>query len=61
MIYLCTAEAQNDKKLFFISIVKVVCLAAARYSPVTVVEMHPSAIAAVSLIICPRMNHTGSP
>lgn len=32
-------------KIIFISIIGVVCLAAARYSPVTVVNAHPSAIA----------------
>lgn len=45
MIYLCTAEAKKMIKIIFISIIGVVCLAAARYSPVTVVNAHPSAIA----------------
>ncbi|EEI6591305.1 TPA: hypothetical protein O7X81_004008 [Salmonella enterica] len=45
MIYLCTAEAKKMIKIIFISIIGVVCLAAARYSPVTVVTAHPSAIA----------------
>lgn len=39
------SRSQKNDKNYFISIIGVVCLAAARYSPVTVVNAHPSAIA----------------